>query len=268
MSWTVMQLSDRFPGSTEDVVHDLSFTTTPGTFLAIVGPNGAGKSTLLSLLVGARVPQSGTIHFAERPLATWTPRALAQAIGVVPQQEESPFPLTVRDFVAMGRYPHLGAWEREGDEDRAAVDAAIARADLLPFRDRLIQTLSGGERQRTRIARALAQQPVAYALDEPSAALDLSHEMTIFELMRAEADAGKTVILVTHHLNLAARYADTLLLMDRGRIRALGRPLDVITQPVVESVFGWPVSITPHGGAGPDFGAPQVTPLASTPRTL
>ncbi|HEU0013940.1 MAG TPA: ABC transporter ATP-binding protein, partial [Longimicrobium sp.] len=127
---------------------------------------------------------------------------------------------------------------------------------------RTVPTLSGGERQRARVARALAQQAPTLALDEPTAALDVSHEMAIFELLRELGRAGTTVLLVTHNLNLAARYADRLVLLDRGRVAAQGTPADVLTRENVERVYGWPVEIVPHPGPGPDTGAPQVVPLA------
>jgi iron complex transport system ATP-binding protein len=125
-----------------------------------------------------------------------------------------------------------------------------------------MSTLSGGERQRARLARALAQEPAALALDEPTAALDVSHEMAIFELLRELARAGTTILVVTHNLNLAARYADRLVLLHGGRVAAQGTPAEVLTRETVERVYGWPVRIVPHPGPGPDAGAPQVVPLA------
>jgi iron complex transport system ATP-binding protein len=124
-----------------------------------------------------------------------------------------------------------------------------------------MDTLSGGERQRARLARALAQQPGAFALDEPTTSLDVRHEMGIFELLRALADGGATVLLVTHNLNLAARFADRLLLLERGRIVASGPPAAVLESQLLERVYGWPVRIGRHPGPGADAGAPQVVPL-------
>lgn len=268
MSWRAEQLTVRLPGAARPILHEVAVDVPAGTFLAIVGPNGAGKSTLLSVLTGVRAPTTGRATFEGRPVTEWPRRALAQRVGVVPQHEELPFPLTVREYVAMGRYPHQSAWAAESADDAAAVAEALRRTDVEPLAHRYMQTLSGGERQRARIARALAQRPVAFALDEPSAALDMAHEMAIFELMRAEADAGRTVVLVTHHLNLAARYADRLLLLHDGVVRATGVARDVLVPAVIEHVFGWPVVIAAHPGAGPDLGTPQVVPLAPTPRTL
>ena len=187
---------------------------------------------------------------------------MARAVGVVPQGEEQIFPLSVRELVAMGRYPHLGPWRREGDADRRAITDAMRRCDIERFAERPVSTLSGGERQRARLARALAQQPLALALDEPTVALDVRHEMAIFELLRELGREGVTTLLITHHLNLAARYAHRLVLLDRGRVVAEGPPATVLTRETVERVYGWPVRVTSHPGPGPDAGAPQVLPLA------
>ena len=260
--WRAAGLTHRYPQSSRPAVMDVSLDVPAGATTAVLGPNGSGKSTLLRLLLGTLAPSAGTVTFQERPLAEWPRPALAREIGVVPQGEEAVFPTTVREMVAMGRYPHLGPWRREGPADRAAVDEAMRRCDVLSLSHRAVQTLSGGERQRARVARALAQEADTLALDEPTAALDVGHEMAIFELLRDLGHGGRTVLLVTHNLNLAARYADRLVLMDAGRVAAAGAPADVLTRETVQRVYGWPVEIVPHPGPGPDAGAPQVVPLA------
>ncbi|HEV2130717.1 MAG TPA: ABC transporter ATP-binding protein [Longimicrobiaceae bacterium] len=233
-----------------------------GACTAVVGPNGSGKSTLLRLLLGVLAPQAGEVNFGGRALREWPRAELAREVGVVPQGEEEVFPLTALELAGMGRYPHLGAWRREGEADRRAIAEAMARCDVAQFAERLVSTLSGGERQRVRLARALAQQPHALALDEPTTALDIRHEMGIFELLRELSAASVTVLLVTHNLNLAARYADRMVLLDRGRVAATGTPAEVLTRERVEAVYGWPVQVVPYPGPGPDTGAPQVVPLA------
>ena len=167
----------------------------------------------------------------------------------------------VREIVAMGRYPRLGPWQREHAADVAAIDAAMERCDVRHLAQRWISTLSGGERQRVRLARALAQEPSVLALDEPTTFLDIRHEMTTFELLRRLRDEGVGVLLVTHNLNLAARYADELVLMDRGRVVAHGSPREVLTKERVDAVYEWPVSIVPDAN-----GAPQVMPLSGVPQ--
>jgi iron complex transport system ATP-binding protein len=264
--WRVADLSFRYPEAERNAVDGVSLEIPSGACTAVLGPNGSGKSTLLRLLLGTLRPRQGEIVFGGRPLREWGRAALAREVGVVPQGEEEVFPLSVQEMVAMGRYPHLGAWRREGEADRRAIEQAMRRCDVLGFADRLISTLSGGERQRTRIARALAQEPGTLALDEPTTALDIRHEMAIFELLRELLHTGVTVVLVTHHLNLAARYADRLIVLEGGRLAAAGTPSEVLTRELVERVWGWPVRVVPHPGPGADAGAPQIVPLSGEAR--
>jgi iron complex transport system ATP-binding protein len=262
VGWRAEGVSYRYRGAGENAVEDLTTVIRPGICTAILGPNGSGKSTLLKILLGVLTPTRGTISLANRPLDGWSRLDLARTIGVVPQDEDISFPISVRDLVAMGRYPHLGPFRGERQIDRAAIEAAMARCDMFGLRDRSITALSGGERQRARLARALAQEPTVLVLDEPTRALDVRHEMEILELLRSLTSEGVTVLLVTHNLNLASRYADDLLLMDRGRIVASGSPAEVLRQEHLEQVYRWPLALTAHPGPGRDVGAIQVTPLA------
>jgi iron complex transport system ATP-binding protein len=168
-------------------------------------------------------------------------------------------------MVAMGRYPHLGPWRRSTQSDELAIETAMERCAVSDLSSRPVDQLSGGERQRARIARALAQEPATLVLDEPTVQLDIAHEMAIFDLL---ADLcrrdGTTVVLVTHNLNLAARYSTAMLLLNRGGTVAEGSPAEVLTREVIEHVYGWPVRVVPHPGPGPDEGAPQIVPLASS----
>ena len=251
-----------YANATRPALADVEYEVARGGIHAVVGPNGCGKSTLLRVLLGAVHAQIGSVEFLGRPVAHWPRRQLARTIGVVAQSEEVAFPLAVRELVEMGRYPHLGALGGAGAADRAAVDGALTRCEIDAIADRSIATLSGGERQRARIARALAQQPNTFLLDEPTASLDVHHEMEIFELLRTLAADGATVVLVTHNLNLAARYADRMLLLDGGSVAAHGSPADVLREELLARVFRWPVAVLPHAGAGRDRGAPQVVPLS------
>ncbi len=260
-----VSVSYRYPGAGRPALEGVDLVAPAGIMTVVIGPNGSGKSTLLRLLLGADAPGRGEVSFAGRRVGAWDRRALARRVGVVQQSETVAFPLRVREYVAMGRYPHLGPWRAESDADRRAIGDAMERCDVGAFSDRPLGTLSGGERQRVRIARALSQEPDALVLDEPTAALDVRHEMAIFGLLRDLAREGRAVLLVTHSLNLSARLADRLLLLDEGRPAAMGAPRDVLERPVIERVYRWPVRIARHPGPGADSGAPQVVPLLVSP---
>lgn len=265
MSWRCSGLSFSYPEAARPAVDGVTLEVPGGSFTAVLGPNGSGKSTLLRLLLGVERPAAGTVQFEGRPVDSWPRVELARRIGVVPQQEEMPFPLGVRELVAMGRYPHLGPWRREGAADRRAIVDAMARCDVGGLAQRPVSTLSGGERQRARVARALAQEPRALALDEPTIALDIHHEMAIFELLRELVAEGVTVLVVTHNLNLATRYADRIVLLHAGRVAGDGTPRNVVRRELLESVYSWPLQVAAHPGPGPDAGAPQVVPLRAVP---
>ena len=262
MGWRVRGVTLRYEGAERPALDGVALDISEGLCTALLGPNGAGKSTLLHVLLGTRAPDAGEVRFRDRPVREWSRAELAREVGVVPQGEDTTFPLSTRELVAMGRYPHLGPWRREGKGDTAAIAAAMERCDVAHLAERAVSTLSGGERQRARLARALAQEPRALALDEPTVALDIHHEMAIFELLRDLSRGGATVLLVTHNLNLAARYADRVILLYRGRVVRDGTPTEVFTRPLLEQVYAWPVSVFPHTGPGPDTGAPQVVALA------
>lgn len=271
-AWQLDDVAFRHAGAVAPALDGVSAEIPLGRCTAVIGPNGAGKSTLLSLVLGGARPARGTVRFLGRAIDAWPRAELARRVGVVPQEEATDFPLTVRALVAMGRYPHLGAWGRERPADRAAVDAALARCELAALADRPLARLSGGERQRARLARALAQIAMAnddateraLVLDEPTRALDIAHEMAFFRLARELARGGITVLLVTHHLNLSARYADHLLLLHEGRLAAAGAPDDVLTSATVSRVYGWPVAVFPYQGPAVGRGSPQVVPLDQT----
>ena len=245
----------RYPGRTEAAVESVDLTVAAGEMVAVVGPNGSGKTTLLRMLLGVLHPERGTVSVAGRPVTSWTRRELARLVGVVVQREEPVFPLRVRQTVVLGRYPHLPALGVPRAADDAAVERALARCDVTHLADRWVATLSGGEWQRVRIARALAQEPRALVLDEATANLDLRHEMEVFELAAELARAEHLgLLVVTHHVNLAARFADRIMVLDRGSPRAVGRPGDVLTREVLEQVFAWPVEMFEWDGS------PQLVP--------
>src|SRR5256885_4009645 len=204
----------RYPGAVRDALQDVSLSVTPGQFHAVLGPNGSGKTTLVRIALGAVPPLMGRADVNGRPASAWSRQELARVVGVVPQREDNLFPQRVRETVVLGRYPHLSLWGRESAADGAAVERALAACDVVGLADRWVWTLSGGEYQRVRVARALAQEPRLLVLDEPTASLDVRHEMELFELVRALADQdGLAVVLITHHVNLAARFAARVLLL-------------------------------------------------------
>ncbi len=248
-----------YPNASAPALDSVSMTVPRGSFYAVLGPNGSGKSTLLRALLGMVPHAAGQTQVFGRPVSDWDRRALAREAGVVTQSESLAFPITVRELVAMGRYPHLGALQSETPTDREAISKAMRMCDIENLAQRFLSTLSGGEVQRTRVARALAQEPNVLVLDEPTASLDVRHEMEILELLRASANRGMTIFLITHHLDLAARFADRLLLLDRGRVAAEGEPREVLREETLQRVYEWPISVS-HD---PATGVPRVTPLSS-----
>jgi ABC-type cobalamin/Fe3+-siderophores transport system ATPase subunit len=248
--------SYRYPRAAADALVDASLTVRPGELHAVLGPNGSGKTTLVRVALGIVAPRAGSAAILGRAATAWPPRALARVVGVVTQREDHLFPQRVSDTVALGRYAHLPVWGVARAADRAAVERALTRCDVRHLAARWVWTLSGGEYQRVRLARALAQEPRLLVLDEPTANLDVRHEMELLELLRGLADRDRLgVVLVTHQLNLAARFADRALLLAAGRPAGSGPPGAVLTRDTVARVFGWPVAITAFEGR------PQVTPL-------
>jgi iron complex transport system ATP-binding protein len=231
-------------GAGPPALSDVSLVVRGGECVAVVGPNGAGKTTLLRALLGVTPCAAGRALALGRDARSWPRDALAREVGVVPQREEPAFPITVRETVEMGRYPHLGAWRSAGPADREAVARAMRRADVTDLGERWVETLSGGEWQRVRIARALAQEPRVLVLDEPTASLDLKHEMELFELVASLVKRdGLAALVISHHINVAARFADRLVLLAAGRVVADDRPARVLEPARLEAVFGWPVSV-------------------------
>jgi len=238
------QLAYRYSGQSRDAVANITLELPAGSLLAVVGPNGSGKSTLLRLLTGTLEPQRGSVRLEDTELAEWTTRALARHMAVVTQREVPAFALTVRDLVTAGRYAHVGPFRAESDHDRQVVMSAFEACDIPDFASRDVATLSGGEFQRARIARALAQEPRVLVLDEPTASLDVHYQVAIFELLqRLRHDQGLTVVVVTHRLELAARFADELLLLDAGRCVSQGSPAEVIDEGVLSQVYQWPLAV-------------------------
>lgn len=249
-------VSIRYPGSARLILDAVDARVTGGELVAVVGPNGSGKTSLTRALLGTIAPVAGQVQLDGVPIGVWERRAIARAIGVVAQREETPFPIRVAEAVMMARYARLGPVEAPRATDRDAVRQALERCDAWELRSRPVDTLSGGEWQRVRMARALAQEPGLLVLDEPSAALDIGQEMRQFELLSDLVAGGIGALVVSHHLNVAAQFATTLLLLSEGRVAAHGSAGDVLRPDILARVFGWPVTVS----VAPD-GRPQVLPL-------
>jgi iron complex transport system ATP-binding protein len=205
-------------------------------FIALLGPNGAGKSTLLALMAGLRKHYQGSCCFAQRELRHWPRRDFARRVAIVLQGLHTDFPFTARQVAAMGRMPYAESLF-ESPADTAAIEQALAATDALEFADRDFRTLSGGEKQRVLLAAALAQSPDCLLLDEPATFLDLRHQVDLCRLLAAQARRGLLVVAATHDLNLAARWADRILLLEGGRLVADGPPHQVLTTARLEAVF-------------------------------
>lgn len=234
----------------------VSCAVAPARLVAVAGPNGSGKTTLVRAITGLVPLESGEVLVEGRPVRRWPRSELARILGVVPQREEIAFPLLVEETVLLGRYARLGPLAAPSRADRLAVQSALERCDVAGLARRPVDSLSGGEWQRVRLARALAQEPRALVLDEPTASLDVRHEMELLELVRRLVDDGMAGLVITHQLNLAARFADRMLLLDRGRVAAEGTPTEVLTRETLGRVFEWPVAVTTWCD-----GSPQVVPL-------
>ncbi len=235
----------------------VSFDVPRGQLTALAGPNGSGKSSVVRALLRRADIVGGAVTIDGRDVRTFSYAELAREVAVVPQREEAAFPTRVREYVALGRYPHLGLWRAPAEDDDRAVDEALAQSGVDDLAARNTDALSGGEWQRVRIARALAQKTPALVLDEPTTFLDVGHEMAIFELLSSLARSGLTVLLVSHQLNLVARFADTIVLLDGGKVATSGSPAEVMNAERLESIYRWPVVIT----RDPAIGAPALVPL-------
>jgi iron complex transport system ATP-binding protein len=243
-----------------EAVADVSLRVLPHEVTAIIGPNGAGKSTLMRALNGARAVSSGEVLLDGRPLNSYARRAVSRRIAVVAQEAELRFPVTVTEFVLGGRYAwsSTGAWGWETERDVEVARNALRETELEDFGARRMNELSGGERQRAVLARALATEAAILLLDEPTANLDLAHQAAMLALVRSRCDErGTSAVVVTHDINLAAEFADHVLLLKQGRTLAYGPPRRVLSPELLGEVFEIRVLVDAH----PVTGAPRITPV-------
>jgi iron complex transport system ATP-binding protein len=248
-------------------VSDVTLSLRPREITAIIGPNGAGKSTLLKSLNGQVRPSSGTILLDGQPLERLNRRSISRRIAVVAQEAELRFPVTVLEFVLGGRFAWAtnAGWGWETERDLQIAQAVLRETELRELSGRLMNELSGGERQRALMARALATEAPILLLDEPTANLDLSHQATLLTLVRKRCDRNEAAALVvTHDINLAAQFADNLVLMKSGRAVYTGTPEQVLQPQILQDVFEVRVLVDAH----PATGGPRVTPVHDTYRHL
>lgn len=240
-----------YPRTRDEAVSGITCDVLEGRWLAVVGPNGAGKSTLLRLLSGVLTPSAGRITLRGRALETWGRRELSRDMAVVGQEPPLLVPLSVREFVELGRNPYVRPWASLAEEDHEAVESALRRTHMRTLASRQLAELSGGEVQRAKLARALAQAPTVLLLDEPTAHLDFGHAVRFFELLRhLVGERGWTVICATHDLNLASRYADSLLLLAGGELIASGAPSTVLEPDALSRTYGCAVRVEDLGPLG------------------
>ncbi|WP_244932193.1 ABC transporter ATP-binding protein [Nocardioides sp. W7] len=242
------------------VVSDLTLEIPDGRVTTIIGPNGCGKSTLLRTLARLLKPTSGTVLLGDRPIGTLPTREIARRLALLPQTPIAPEGLLVRDLVGRGRHPHQRWFSQWSPEDEAVVEAALEMTDTADLRDRPLEQLSGGQRQRAWIAMTLAQDTELLLLDEPTTYLDLAHQVEVLDLVtRLNRERGRTVAMVLHDLNLAARYSDHMLVMKDGAIVGQGPPAELITVELLSLVFGLDADVL----ADPRTGLPIIVPRSS-----
>ncbi|WP_106813792.1 ABC transporter ATP-binding protein [Microbacterium timonense] len=237
-------LAAGYPG--RRVIADLDLEIAPGRITMIIGANACGKSTLLSVLARVNSPLGGAVELDGTDVSTIPRRTFAQTVGLLPQHPTAPDGLTVAELVSRGRHPHRGVFQRWSATDTARVDEAMARTGVSELADRPVGDLSGGQRQRVWIAMALAQSPRILLLDEPTTFLDLSHQIEVLDLLRElNRSDGTTIVVVLHELNLAARYADDLVVMSHGRVVAHGSAHEVMTPAVIAEAFALDALVIP-----------------------
>ncbi|SHK61806.1 iron complex transport system ATP-binding protein [Pseudonocardia thermophila] len=242
------------------VVDGLDLDVVEGTVTAVIGPNGCGKSTLLRALGRLLRPRGGQVLLDGRRIDSVPTKEVAKVLGLLPQSPSAPEGLTVADLVARGRHPHQAWYRQWSADDEAAVLQAIEWTGIADLADRPVDELSGGQRQRAWISMALAQGTDLLLLDEPTTFLDLAHQVEVLELVaRLNVEFGRTVVMVLHDLNLAARYAERLVTMKDGRIVAQGAPAEVMTEEMLADVFGLAARVIPD----PVAGTPLVVPIGS-----
>jgi ferric hydroxamate transport system ATP-binding protein len=237
------------------LLQPLSLSLHASRMIALIGHNGSGKSTLLKLLAHQQKPSRGTVRLNGTDLAAWPARDFARQVAYLPQNPPTSTGMTVRELVALGRYPWHGALGRLRAADHAKIDAALHLTDTAQFDTQLVDHLSGGERQRVWLAMLVAQGASCLLLDEPTSALDIAHQIDVLRLLRQLTDShALTVVIVLHDINLATRFCDELIALHSGRLLTRGTPAEVMHSDVLESIYGIPMDIVVHPRSGSRLG--------------
>jgi iron complex transport system ATP-binding protein len=248
-------------------VEDVSLVVEPGEVVALAGPNGSGKSTLIRAVATGLRGASGRTHVGDRPLDALTDRERARAVGWMPQEEPLGDNVPLSDYVGYGRYAHVDPWVGPTAHDRAAIESALEAVDLAGYGTRGLLELSGGERQRARLARVLAQDTAGVLLDEPTAHLDIGHQLDVLERIRRHARLrARAVLVAIHDLNLAARFADRIVVLAHGRVATSGSPSEVLSPELLSSVWGVVAEIRRDAASGLPYLIPRLPPSGPLPR--
>lgn len=241
-----------------DIVRQLSVEVPPGGITSVVGPNGCGKSTLLRSLARLMKPRGGAVYLDGVGISELPTREVARKLGILPQDPTAPEGLTVRELAAQGRYPHQSWLSQWSKKDERAVERALEITGVEELADRPLDTLSGGQRQRAWISMALAQETETLLLDEPTTFLDMAHQLEVLQLLeKLNREEGRTILMVLHDLNNAARYSHHMIALSKGRVFATGAPREVVTTKVLREVFGVEADVIPDPRTGAPLCIPQ-----------
>lgn len=227
-----------------DILKNINLSVSKGEIVGIIGPNGAGKSTLIKLLAGLYEAGDGSIRIQQKNIRNYGRKELARQIGYVPQSIDLFHSFSVREIIAMGRFPHLAGFRKEDANAAMVIERAIQQMDLEQLQHRSLRDISGGEQQRAIIASAIAQEAPLFLLDEPTSALDLEHQQKIYRLLKDLAEnQERTIVIVTHDINLAAQFCSRLIMLDKGKVVAEGKPEMVLEFNLIQKVYGIKVYI-------------------------
>lgn len=237
------------------ILSQLTLEVFPGDFISILGPNGAGKSTLLKAVLGLITPQNGNVSWQNHNIQTMTRKDIAKAMTLVPQETYFQFDYTVAEVVLMGRFPWVDYWGNYSIEDYQIVEEVLVKLSIEFLKDRLFNTLSGGEKQKVLVARAMAQKSGLIMLDETLSFLDLNHQIEIMDILKKiNRDEGKTILIISHNINLSSAYSNRVVILKDGSLIADGKPEDLISKLMIKKVFGVETELM----INPDTGKPVI----------